>query len=74
MFDSITIVVELGDVEVVLQSVIDFDGDIDGSRSGLRAMGSGLMAGNKLADDAGRLAIVPSFPDSESVVSSMFAW
>lgn len=73
VFGSITMVVEFGDVELVLQSVIDFVGDVDGSSNdGLRAIGSGLMAGIKLADDVGRLAIDPSLPNCVSVVSSIF--
>lgn len=63
-------VVELGDVELVLQSLIDLDGDADGSNSdGLRAIGSGLIAGNRLTDGAGRLAIVAPLPNTESVRS-----
>lgn len=69
-------VVELGDVELVLQSVIDLDGDVDGSSSnGLSAIGSGLMAGNKLPDCMDRFASEAPFPNTESAESMIArAW
>lgn len=63
-------VVELGDVEFVLQSVMDLVGDVDGSSSdGLSGIGSGLIAGNKLPDCMGRFASEAPFPNTESAES-----